>query len=375
VFDTYPISTTTRTEENIRMTILSNGNVGIGTTTPTALLDVNGDVVISGDLTAENLIISSINVITELTALQGRQEIEEPKTTALQILTAGHTTDLATNTADILTKQSTITIAADLECNSLTISNLNVDTRTKFDTIVLRRPSGITGEVGDFYLAFRELQCWVNGSNLLQSTATTKFSFFANFLLNKELDIGELQLTSLGVNSLASNIYNNNFSSIYDTHSKENNSDENISLIIRNIPLTTIETIQSLVLYNRTGLFNNTTIGVAIELYNSITDPDLNTILATTEVITTAENVYRFDFPSIDTYTGSFATVDSLTLIPDDTHSTKQVVSVSTPPPIEITGDIVASGSITASNAIVNGFNINTTLTDILTRLLALENP
>jgi hypothetical protein len=240
---------------------------------------------------------------------------------------------------------------------------------------VLRRPTGITGEVGDFYLAFRELQCWVNDANLLQSTATTKFSFFANFLLNKELGIGELQLTNLGVNSLASNIYNNNFSSIYDTHSKENNSDKNISLIIRNIPLTTIETIQSLVLYNRTGQFNNTTIGVAIELYNSITDPDLNTILATTEVITTAQNVYRFDFPSIDTYTGSFSTADSLTLIPNHTHSIKQVVSVPTPPFIEITGDIVASGSITANSAILNGVNINTTLTDILTRLLALENP
>ena len=56
---------------------------------------------------------------------------------------------------------------------------------------------------------------------------------------------------------------------------------------------------------------NNTTIGVAIELYNSIEDPNLNTILATTAVITTAVDVYRFDFPSIDTYTGYFATGNS----------------------------------------------------------------
>ena len=66
VFDTYPIASTTRTDENIRMTILSNGNVGIGTTTPTALLEVNGDVVVAGDLTAENLIVGSTNVITEI---------------------------------------------------------------------------------------------------------------------------------------------------------------------------------------------------------------------------------------------------------------------------------------------------------------------
>jgi len=48
------------------MTILSNGNVGIGTTTPTALLDVNGDVLVAGDVTAENLIVGSTNVITEI---------------------------------------------------------------------------------------------------------------------------------------------------------------------------------------------------------------------------------------------------------------------------------------------------------------------
>jgi hypothetical protein len=42
---------------------------------------------------------------------------------------------------------------------------------------------------------------------------------------------------------------------------------------------------------------------------------------------------------------------------------------------VEITGDIVASGSLTASSAIVNGVNMNTTLTDILARLNALENP
>ena len=126
--------------------------------------------------------------------------------------------------------------------------------------------------------------------------------------MDKTLDIGALSGTPTNP---AFNIYDNQFSRAYDTHSKENNSDEDISLIIRNIPLTSIETIQSLVLYNRTGVDNNTTIGVAIELYNSIEDPNLNTILATTAVVTTALDVYRFDFPSIDTYTGYFATGNS----------------------------------------------------------------
>ena len=61
------------------MTILSNGNFGIGTTTPTALLDVNGDVVVAGDLTAENLIVGSTNVITELTSLDTRLDTEDQK--------------------------------------------------------------------------------------------------------------------------------------------------------------------------------------------------------------------------------------------------------------------------------------------------------
>jgi hypothetical protein len=78
---------------------------------------------------------------------------------------------------EINTKQDLITTSTDLECKSLTTKNLEVDTTRFFNTIVLRRPIGITGAEGDFYLAFRELQCWVNGSNLLQSTSTTKYSF------------------------------------------------------------------------------------------------------------------------------------------------------------------------------------------------------
>jgi len=71
VFDTYPISTTNRTDENIRMTILSNGNVGIGTTTPDALLDVNGNIQCN-TLTAENIIVGSTNLITEKKRIRNR---------------------------------------------------------------------------------------------------------------------------------------------------------------------------------------------------------------------------------------------------------------------------------------------------------------
>jgi hypothetical protein len=123
-------------------------------------------------------------------------------------------------------KQATISTETDLNINSITTISLevngivNMDTHIFFDTIMIRRPTGITGEPGKFYLAFRELHCWVNGSNLLQSTSTTKTAMFADFL-NKELDLGSFYPTSPAIS-----IYNNNFDIEYDTHSRETNSDE-----------------------------------------------------------------------------------------------------------------------------------------------------
>jgi hypothetical protein len=97
------------------------------------------------------------------------------------------------------------------------------------------------------------------------------------------------------------------------------------------LPLNLIETIQALVLYNRTGSFNNTTIGLAIELYNSTQDPTLTEILANIRVITTAVDVYRFDFPDIATYTG-FATGESLNNIIREEDATSEVVIVAESP-------------------------------------------
>ena len=93
--------------------------------------NILGNVDVVGDLTAENLIVGSTNLITE-----------------------------------IGTKQATITIATDLDCNSLTTNNLevnggvNIDTTGYFDTIVIRRPTGFSGDA-NFLMGFRELKCWV----------------------------------------------------------------------------------------------------------------------------------------------------------------------------------------------------------------------
>ena len=76
-------------------------------------------------------------------------------------------------------------------------------------------------------------------------------------------------------------------------------------------------------------------------------------------MITTADYVYRFDFPDIATYTG-FATGESLTNIIREEDATFEVVSVAGSPTemeggltcdtitttgnVDITGDLVADG-------------------------------
>ena len=79
-------------------------------------------------------------------------------------------------------------------------------------------------------------------------------------------------------------------------HSPTDYINENISLICKEIPRTKIQDIQSIVLYNRARF--DRAIGLAIELYNRSNDPNLETPLASTDEITIAEDVYRFDFPA-----------------------------------------------------------------------------
>jgi hypothetical protein len=219
---------------------------------------------------------------------------------------------------------------------------------------VIRRPTGFSGDA-NFFLALRELQCWVNNINILFDNGLT-----SNYALWTAPE------TSLG--GLTEKMYDNTFISPFDVVDTANSSD--IALIITNIPLTAINTIQSLVLYSRTAGKQHSE-GIAIELYKYT---DLTEILATTNIISLKRSVYRFDFPSIDTYTGGFSSVDSITQIISEGDIIIEDANF-IPFMVEITGDVVASGSITASSAILNGVNINTTLEDILSRLITLENP
>ena len=97
---------------------------------------------------------------------------------------------------------------------------------------------------------------------------------------------------------------------------------------LTNIP-TNINDIQSLVLYNRTLTESrkDRAQGLAIELYNRYNDPSLNVILASTKIISETANVYRFDFPSIYTYTKGFAKGDSTYQIASSSHALTEVFS------------------------------------------------
>ena len=57
--------------------------------------EINGDVVVVGDLTANNFIVGSTNLITEITDLQGRLNTEEPKISSLESVTSSLATQIS----------------------------------------------------------------------------------------------------------------------------------------------------------------------------------------------------------------------------------------------------------------------------------------
>ena len=94
-----------------------------------------------------------------------------------------------------------------------------------------------------------------------------------------------------------------------------------------------------------------------MELYNSTNDTDLTTALANTTLITQAVLTYRYDFPSLDTYTEGFANADSITQIASNTFALREEANVISFP-TEVTdevwgGDLSVEGDLTAENLIV----------------------
>jgi len=206
-----------------------------------------------------------------------------------------------------------LVVGGKLTSNSLTATTLNVegevniDTRGYFDTIVIRRLDLTIDTIN-----LNELQFWVNGSNILIENSGILDSYFADWSVDKD-DTG-LPSFQGGV---VSKLYNNVIEGNIGTHTGSGAN----ALVIKHIPSTDMNKIQALVLYNRTNtsLNQGRAIGLAIELYNEANDPDLIRVLANTIEITTASPRYRFDFPSINTYSSDdFVGADSITNIVND---------------------------------------------------------
>jgi len=78
------------------------------------------------------------------------------------------------------TTSGNVDIRGSLSCNSLNSNNkLIVNGDLYFDTIVIRRPTGETGESGVYTISLYELQCWVNDTNTLYDNSSNLVTYFA----------------------------------------------------------------------------------------------------------------------------------------------------------------------------------------------------
>jgi len=125
---------------------------------------------------------------------------------------------------------------------SLNVDNvITYEKYKQFNTIVIRRPNLTFGGASPDIL-FRELKCWVNDTNILFANSSTLVSYYASWLDNSvPIDAPQPRFP-------ASNAYNNDMTGNLDTLSPNDN---NTAIIIKNIPLTSVKYIQSLVFYGR----------------------------------------------------------------------------------------------------------------------------
>jgi CII-binding regulator of phage lambda lysogenization HflD len=282
----------------------------------------------------------------DITALQGRLETEETNIVDLETLTESHTTQINLNDGDILALQGRLEILDD---------RMDISEKSReFNTIVIRRFNNATSTV----INLNELQVWVNDSNIMVEPTNNLNGYFENWS-NKHVALEPL-FYSVGL------IYNNIISTALEAHSDGNANSTTNAIIIKNIPSTLISDIQSIVLYNRPGGDSIRAIGLVMELYNSTDDTDLNTILATTNVISQGLNCYRFDFPSIETYGGTFSTGNSTTQIAEIDFSLKEDATINvTDTEIQINGNVIICDSLTVGdvNVIYTLSNKQDTLT------------
>jgi hypothetical protein len=419
VFDTYPISTTTRTDENIRMTILSNGNVGIGTKTPTALLDVNGDVVISGDLNVENLIIGSTNVITEINTKQdtiqdGDLQISKILNLQSSLNTLQDNIDLKQN---ILTSGTNITIdenniisstgggggitqeQLDTKQNTLTSSS-NITTGTINSGSITGRDLGVL----DFQTIYGTL---VQANTIIYGTSNniaTKITSIESNVNNKQqilasninittgtISSGNIvgrtntSITAPNITASGNLLYGTtNVATKIASIESDLNTKQQILIATSNIITGTIDSgnitgrtntsiISPTITASGNLLYGTTNVGTKIGQLETALDATAK--LTSANVFTTNQEILgnlkatlvqvSTTNPTLNTHLTSKLYVDTQDNLSAKLSSANDFIGNQ-----KITGNLNVGGTFT-----LNGGDVNTTLSSILARLDALENP
>jgi len=325
---------------------VAQGNTTLVGTNVFGDITQQGDFSTTGDITGASIegtsfLVGTTNLLTEISGKQssiGDGDLTIAKTSELQTAldnkyddTGGSITgsvsitgDLIVGTTNIITeigrKQDDLTTDTDLTLNSITLNefivnnNLNMDNgitylASEFNTLVIRR----FDESTDVNFNLNELQIWVNDVNILPSNISTLNAYFANWS-DKDTPLPARTLDGV-VRDVNSFLFDETILFAVESAAETPVN----AVVIKNIPSTLVNDIQAVVLYHRGGDGNVLrALGLTIELYNTIEDPTLLSPLATTPVIERGVRRYRYNFPSIDTYTLGFATGDSTTQIPAD---------------------------------------------------------
>ena len=330
-----------------------------------------GDFTTTGDITGASIegtsfLVGTTNLLTEIGTKQDTIEdgdLTIANTSGLQTAldnkyddTGGSiggsvniTGDLVIGTTNIIdeigTKQDEIDIDTNITLNSIKTNHLTINgkvdfdtTNIEFNTLVLRRPTGSDR------IVLNEIQVWVNDVNIMIDPSNSLIGYFANWDTDKDTE--RPAYSYFGKIRSVDNVYNNILEDNDDfgTHSGGGN-----AMIIKDIPLTNINDIQSIVYYNR---YNEPrSIGLVLELYNIDNDAGLIYPLASSNVITTYRLIYRYDFPSITSYSG-FATGNSTSQIVNDSIALTETINVSN---IEMVGNVDISGILSVDTITTTG--------------------
>jgi len=338
---------------------------GLTTTLDGKQTTLNGDTDITVDAITCGSITANLGATIRATTLIATDNLYYGPISNL-VSVEGKIGELETNIGLNTITNATDISCNDISCNDLTSNTLNCSSvfnisdmiktdsldieRPQFDTIVIRRPTGASNIHNEFKINLIEIQVWLDNINIIQRlgsfNVTTITSMFA--LWTDKTNALEALMPSSGV-------HNNNVGGNVDAHSGTT-TNVNIALIIRNIPPYYLDQIQSVILYNRT-LFTggNHSQGLAIEFYNSSSDPDLNNKLATTNVITELHDIYRFDGPSFNTYNLGFSDNISNTNITNRAHIEDNITIYDTYNTVNIGSNLETDGTINASDVNVSG--------------------